>query len=290
MTQFDDIYASLQRSLGPAFAGELDLAEQYAAATCLAAAQAQIDLAAAQDDPTTVTYLVDDLCKDFKVYPPSGSTLEQKRVLLAAAMSYANGCALATVRAGLLAILGDGYIHARPMSGTEIVSYPATPIPLLPATTPFKLIEFDEIIWPGLRTVAYSRLLDDGNQVTTGEQLTIAIGKPGIEETVTVVSAGGTPESPTLTATFARAHEVGENGITGPHSNWLGNARHWLISVEESVLTNAPLLASANEYLKKTLTSASTWVFCRASTGDIYSFAVGSLVGYDVIGNLTVEV
>lgn len=289
MTHFDDIYSSLQRSLGPAFAGELDLAEQYAAAVCLAAAQDQIDLAAAQNDPTTVTYLVDDLCKDFNVYPPVGSSLAQKRVLLAAAMSYSQGCSLATVRAGLQAILGSLYIHARPSHGAFAFTSPPSPSELMPVNTPHKLIEFNQIVWAGTRTVSYTRLVDDGNPIIAGEVLDVESGNHGLYEQVTVTGAGGTLENPTLTAFFTRTHEAGKNATTGPRSTWSGFARRWLIAVEDAALTNAPLLATANEFLRKTLPAVSEWVFCRAGSGDLFSLAVDSMVGFDIIGEQPVE-
>lgn len=277
----EKIYDSLGESMGPAFQGPIEGARTYARAMCLGVSQLQIEAAGAQDDPAQCSYLLPALEKDYRVVPPSGATEADRRVALGIAADASQGGAQDVIIAGLTALLGDGFVHARPSydnDAEEIENSPATPDLLPVASAPIRRLTIAETIWPGAQTVNYTIDYGDGNVLKAGDVVRVAHGKPNLAESVTVTHATAT----TFTATFAKTHEAGEVGLTGPYSDWTSNRRSWLVVVTADTLADYDAVTKINEYMSKTLPTVSTWCICTESdpvAHEVGGFSVGSPVG-----------
>jgi hypothetical protein len=272
-TECEKLYLAQQNSMGPAFAGVAADAETYADAMCFSVARRQIQAAGAQDDPLQVNYLIDAIEKDWRVYPSPESTLDDRRAELAFVQGLANGALDSAITAGLSALLGPLFVNWRPMDRAtyDEVSVSSTyPVHSPLRRTPIKKIRIDEVIIPGARTVAYTRLLDDGNPILPGEELVVEPGRNGLEDVVTI--AASTPT--TLTATFAYTHDAGTPATTGPMIRWTSNQRHSLVIVDTSVLTNSYLLNKIHEFMRRTMPAVSTWIVC-AEMKTVYPAAPG---------------
>lgn len=301
-SESEKIYNAQTKSLGPAFEGAQAEAETYADAMCFGVARLQIQAAGAQDDPTQVNYLIDALEKDWRIYPQPGATLDERRAELAFRQGYANGALETAIEAGLSALLGTLFINWRPMDRNaynEVMTNTTYPVHSPLRRTPIKKIVLRDTIFPGTQTVTYSRVLDDGNPILTGEKLVVEPGVNGLEDVVTVTAATAT----TLTATFAFTHDADSPATTGPMIRWTSNQRHSMVIVHPDVLANSALMNKIHEFMRRTMPGVSTWIVCPEMlttdpvyswyptqeglpTGIVTSFRVGEgLIGQSPIGS-----
>ena len=283
-SESEKIYNALTSALGPALTGPVAEAETYADAMSFGAARLQLQAAGAQDDPTQVSYLIEALEKDWRLFAGPVMTLADRRAALVAAMAASYGATNLAVVAGLTTILGTRLIGYRPMSETlgEISRNSVYP-PHSPATNaPIRKIQFNTAISVGLQTVDYTRLIDDGNVIQTGDVLVVEPGRNGVEEYVTVLAASWL----SFQAVFSRPHDIWTRATTGPFCRWTGNQRHSLIVVDSSVLTDSVALSKVHQFMRKTMPVVSTWAVCaETSPGYVGPFEVGAgLIGQTPIG------
>lgn len=279
------VYDAQMSALGPAFAGPNDEAETYADARCFGVARLQIQAAGAQDDPSQVSYLIDALEKDYRLYHSPDDTLSDRRAALTAAISGTSGSYESAIVAGLTALLGASFVHWRPMNNDpllEVSLNTALPVHSPSRLTTIKKILITDRIFPGAKTVQYTRLLDDGNHILTGESLVVSAGNLGLEEVVTVTTGGAS----SFTATFTKPHSAGTRAITGPFCRWISNQRHSLVVVAPAVMTDSYLLNKINEFMRKTMTSVSTWLICtETAPGYVGPWVIGTAeIGRTPIG------
>lgn len=300
-SESEKIYNAQVAALGPAFAGAQAEAETYADSMCFGAARLQIQAAGAQDDPTQVSYLIDALEKDWRIYPPPGATLDERRAELAFKQGFANGALETAIEAGLSALLGSLFINWRPMDRAtydEVTLNTTYPIHSPLRRTVIKKITINDVIFPGIQTVSYTRLLDDGNPIITGETIVVEPGRNGLEDAVIVTAATAT----TLTADFDLPHDAGVAATTGPMIRWTSNQRHSMAIVHQDVLSNNTLLTKVHEFMRRVMPAVSTWVVCpemltadpivpwypiqeNLPTGIVKSFRVGEgRIGQSPIG------
>jgi hypothetical protein len=284
-SESEKIYNAQTKALGPAFEGAVGEAETYADSMCFGAARLQLQAAGAQDDPTQVSYLIDALERDWRVFPSTGDTIGERRAALAFAMAASTGSFTTAVTAGLTALLGSLFVHFRAMDRDILdeVSLSSAYPPHSPLTnTAIKSIIITTAIMPGAMTVAYTRVLDDGNAILPGEKVVVNPGVNGLEDVVEVTASTPT----TFTATFTLPQDANVPARTGPYTRWTSNQRHSLVVVDESVLTNNPLLVKTHEYMRRVMPSVSTWIVCAETIpGIVGPFTVGQgLIGQTPLG------
>lgn len=284
-SESEKIYDAQIRALGPAFTGPNDEAETYADSMCFGAARLQLQAAGAQDDPTQVSYLIEELERDWRVYHAPDATLGERRAELAYRMAASSGAFDTAITAGLTALLGALFIHQRPMNLDpllEVSSSSTFPTHSPPRNTPIKKITINDSISPGSALVPYTSELNDGNSLLIGEKLIVDPGLLGIEEIVIVEYA----DSVKFAATFTKPHTSGTHATTGPFCRWWSNQRHTMVVVDSSVLTNSNLLTKVHEFMRRTMPAVSTWVVCsETSPGYVGPWIVGSsLIGKTPLG------
>jgi len=284
-SESEKIYNAQTKALGPAFEGAVGEAETYADSMCFGAARLQLQAAGAQDDPTQVSYLIDALESDWRVFSAPGATIGERRAALAFAMASATGSFTAAVTAGLTVLLGSLFVHFRPMDRDildEVSSNTTFPIHSPPVGTAIKSIVITTAIMPGVLTVNYTRVIDDGNGIFPGEQVVVNPGVNGMEDVVEVTASTPT----TFTATFTLPQDANIPARTGPYTRWTSNQRHSLVVVDESVLTNNTLLVRTHEYMRRVMPSVSTWIVCAETIpGVVGPFTVGQgLIGQTPLG------
>jgi hypothetical protein len=284
-SESEKIYDAQMRALGPAFCGPNDEAETYADSMCLGAARLQLQAAGAQDDPTQVSYLIDELEHDWRVYHAPNATLSERRAELVYRMAASTGALDAALTAGLTALLGSLFVHQRPMNLDpllEVVPSATFPPHSPNRLTPIKKVTITTSIAPGTVLVPYTSDLNDGNPLLAGEKLIIDPGLLGIEEIVVIQYA----DSAKFSAAFTEPHTSGTHATTGPFCRWWSNQRHTMVVVDSSVLTNSYLLTKVHQFMRRVMPAVSTWIVCaETSPGYVGPWVVGvSLIGQTPLG------
>jgi hypothetical protein len=245
---------------------------------CLGVAKRQIIAAGQQDDPDNVTYLLEPLEKDYRIFPLSAASIRDRRMALKAAILARNGSYESVITAGLTDILGSLFVHWRPMNYNhgEVTSNTNYPAFSPPRNVPCKLIQTLDGIMPGTRSVGYIRIQDDGNPILTGEKVMVDAGVNGIEEVVRVTGTHQYGGLYWFTGVFRKTHDPGVYSATSPFIRWTSNQRHSMVVVASSVLTNPYLLNQVHEFMRKTMPVVSTWVVCaETSSGHVGPFKIG---------------
>jgi len=279
------IYDSLRESLGDAFVGADQDAGTYADAMCFAAAQMQIDCAAAQDDPNQANYLLEALERDYKILVPHGATIEERRTELLAAQLAAAGSRRSVIQDGLFAILGDELLGWRFMKldpsdeNSEVKLHTLTPV-FVPPTTTVKVIQFTETIMPGEQIVAYKWITRPTSGLTKGDKFTVDLATFSTKETVTVdpVSFGR------LRATFTKPHNPGVTATTAPQPFWSSTKSHCMIVVSDLVLNDPTLIAKVHAFMRKALPATATWALCQTVNAPYGAYTGPFTVGYGGMG------
>lgn len=268
------LYESMREQLGEAFQQPDQDAETFADAMCLGIAQLQIEAAAAQNDPQQISYLLAEVERDYRIVPPHDATLAERRDALEAAMTAAHGALTTVIFTGLTSILGDDFVYWRPTDLlTEVTPSTSAPV-LVSAKTAIKLVQLAGPILPGTRTVAYTRVLDDGNPLMTNERIFVEPHNLGLDELVTISAVLTSPNR--ITATFTKVHENGTYATTAPVSRWVSTKCHSLVVVTSSVLSNATQLAQIHRFMRKAMPVSNTWAICsETGTGVVGPFQVG---------------
>lgn len=280
------VYDSLRDSLGDAFHQFAQDAETYADAMTLSIASLQIDAADGQSDPAQTSYLLEEIERDFGVFPEFGATLADRRALLGVSIESAWAGILATIRAGLAVIFGAGFVDANYTYWGDVTLATDTPV-MVPVTTPIKLVTLNSPygIFPGTQTVSYTRLLDAGNRVTSGDRLYVDPENLAECELVTVTaSTETTATTGTITAVFANPHNQVVTATTSSHPAWSSSRNHLVVGLSDAALRDQKAIGRATEYLRKVVPATSTWAFALLSgfptIEDTGPFQVGSgLVG-----------
>lgn len=262
------LYDSMRDMLGPAFQQPDQDAETFADAMCLGIAQLQLEAAGAQDDPDQISYMLAQVEKDYQIVAPSLATLAERRAALKAAMTAAHGALATVVFDGLETLLGDDFLYWRPTDFADEVELATTTPTFVPYSTPIKLVTLNALIWPGTRTVSYTRELQDGdNYLQPGDKLTVDPGKPGMTEMVTITETSVVRDpvtlvvtGQTLTATFALPHDSGVGATTGSQPLWVSTKCHSIVVVRSAVLDNPTQLAEIHLFMRKCMTASSTWI------------------------------
>ena len=263
----------LRTSLGPAFQGHVQDAINYGIAMAMGTAQLQLEAAASQRDPEQVTYLLDDLERDYQLKPLPTDSVNMRRSALAAIMAVGRGATRAQVEAGLTALLGSLFTGCRWIDlETEAATFPVMRGYFSPASTPIRHVRINERILPGSRTVSYSPILTDGIPLKVGDWLTIDPGQYGLEERVDIRAATAT----TFTASYANTHEVGARATTAPWPHWGSTKRHTVVVVDSSVLFIPRLRAQVEWFMRRTMTAVSTWTLCAGTVEAPTYFQVAS--------------
>jgi hypothetical protein len=155
------------------------------------------------------------------------------------------------------------------------------PVPhVSPDRTPIKHVRLTEQIWPGVQSITYESILDDGNPLMVGEYLTVEPGRLGRQERVQILASSTTQ----ILATFVNAH--GEcRATTAPWPTWRSTKRHSLVIVTAATLTNRTKLAQIQVFMRKIMPAAATWTVCATSPGVRTPFLVGTgKVGFSTLG------
>lgn len=288
------IYDSLRESLGEAFHGPSQDAETYADAMCLAVAQLQMDLAAAQDDPNQVNYLLPDIERDYKVLVPYGATIEDRRIELLAAQAAASGSLESAIQTGLSAIFGSSLVGWRFMRldptdvDSEVKLVTDSPI-FVPPNTPVKVIEFTETIMPGEQTVPYT-WITDRRDIAPNDRFTLDCVAYASHEAVEVSGVGVNDDDiDTITATFTKPHNPGTLATTALQPFWSSTKCHCIVGVADVALTNPTLISRAHKFLRKALPATSTWAFVHTNGNPLGEETGPFTVGYGLIGNTPIS-
>jgi hypothetical protein len=273
---------ALRTNLGPAFQGPNQDAITYAMAMALGVRRVQRAGAAAQKDPAQVTAMIDQLERDWKLYPGPLDSMNVRREALIAAQASSIGALASAIRLGLDAILGDLFVEWRSMDlDAEVSAFPAGNPVIPPATTAMKWLEIMSIVWPGTGVPVGFRGTK-GNEVPLkiGDILTVAPGLFGIEEVVTVTAVQYSwTNAGTFTANFAHVHEIGERATTAPWPDWGSNKRAGLVVVTDLTLMTPTLMARVHTFMRKIMPAVSAWTIVEQDPADhskVLSFAVGT--------------
>lgn len=278
-------YDELRTSLGPAFQGPVQDALNYALGVAFGVAQLQLEAAGAQRDPRQVTYLLEDLERDYQLKPLPNDSVNIRRAALAAVMDVGRGATRAEIEAGLSALLGSLFVGCRWLDAeTEAVTFPTMRGYFVPPSNPIRHVRITDRILPGSRTVHYTPILTDGIPLKVGDWLVVDPGQYGLEERIDVRAATAT----TFTASYAYVHEPGVRATTAPWPHWGSTKRHTVVVVDSSVLFNRRQLSQAEWFLRRKMTGVSTWVFCAGTLEYPTYFQVGvdGNVGYAPIMGL----
>lgn len=288
-SECEKAYDSLMDSYGEALQGPVQEALTYGIAMGLGVSQLQLQKAANQSDPTLISDLLPEVEKDYRLYPSPLDSDDERRIALAAAMAISEGATETAITTALQSILGTSFVHYRTLDlDTEVLAYPSPAPAIVPPETPIKQIRITARVMPSVtaQSVAYSRFLDDGNPILTGDILTLDPGGANHEQ-VTVTEGGAS----SFKAVITQCHEPGQLGTTQSLPFWSSTARLNMIVVAREILFNRTAMAKIHVAMRKILTAVSTWTVTDSSGGTMGPFTVdGGLIGYTPIGDTSMPV
>lgn len=264
------IYDTLRESLGSAFVGASQDAETFADAMCLAAAELQIECAAAQDDPSQVNYLIGEIERDYRIVQSRNSTLEERRAELLAAQLAALGSRFQVIQDGLFAIFGDQlfgwrFMNLDPEDPNSEVKLATNMPQFVPPTVNIKVIKLTEPVMPGEQTVPYEWVCAFPGGIANRDKFYIEPVSFSAQELVEVTETKQIDGEPHITATFTKPHQSGTFATTAPQPFWASTRCHCVIVVSDAALGNSNLCAKAHAFLRKTLPATSTWAICQSA-------------------------
>lgn len=235
------IYRSLREALGAGenlgedtFTGPM-AGKLFATAMALSNVQRTIDRVNRERIPHTAEQMLEQHEGDYRITPPAASTRDDRRATLAVAERLGLGCQPDVLQTALSELLGADLIAIRQPDDTEYVVWPSnwdTTGPGLWKRPDLvaKWFALTASVAPGLATLAVEQIGPTTEPLRGGEEVIIDPGILGIEERVTLAAVGSA-----VTATFARAHDVGAIVTTEPWPVAASSSRHLLIVVTPTI-------------------------------------------------------
>jgi hypothetical protein len=254
---------------------------------------------AAQKYPAQVTAMIDELERDWKLFPNPNDSMNARREALIAAQAASEGALATSIRTGLSSILGDLFVDWRSMDlDTEVTLSPSSPPTISPASTAMKFLRLTSLVWPGTAAeFSFTMWKGNENPLKTGDVLTLAPGLCGIQEVVTVTAVQYSwTDAGTFWATCSHVHEIGERATTAPWPAWSSNKRSGLVMITDLALMTPTLMARVNAFMRRIMPAVSTWCVCEVDPADadgnatdhdvVLAFAVGTQpIGWSPIGH-----
>lgn len=239
------------------------MARVYANAMAFARVKNTLERASSQYRPTRVLELLPALEREYGIVPDPNATVSERRRELAAAARIARGASKVNIDAVLGELLGDDFVSYAPIPYDESVVTSTSPgadgIYRLPGTqrSVFRLLE--SVITTGApATVAYEAVVGAKATLEVGDTFAIDAGVTR-SEIVEVEATGDDDGTPTITATFTRAHQAGTLFATGRFPYLASTKRHNLVTLTESGSRSRRSRRRAERALKRLLRGVSTW-------------------------------
>lgn len=235
------IYESMRAALG----GEENLGEDtftgpmaghlFATAMALANVQRTTDRANRERIPHTADEMLERHERDYRVTPPAAATRDDRRATLTVAERLGMGCQPDVLQTALSELLGSDLIAIRQHDDTEYVVWPADWDTTGPGVWKrpdlvSKWFVLTSPVGPGSVTLPVQQIGPTTEPLRGGEEVIVDPGILGIAERVTLAAAGAS-----VTATLARAHDVGAIVTTEPWPEAATSSRHLLIVVTSAI-------------------------------------------------------
>lgn len=267
------IYEAMRDSMGDTYETSFDGLQQarlYAQARCIGDAQYQLDRAANNRNPLKATELLPSLERDYQIAPAYGSTLAERRSVVAARALTTRGPRREAVEDALLTLLGDDFTSYEPTETADVATFPAAPgdvgvFARLGAQK--KVFSIDSNVSNTGAPLAVSFTSIGGTDAPiAGETYTVGPDSrdPNIEK-ITIESVSGS----SLTATFSRPHARGTLSVR-PHPLWISSKRYSRIVVSFAAATDPETRRKINEVMRRQLRGVSQW--CIVSDEGAFRF------------------
>ena len=258
----------------------------YAKARSLARARSAVERAGNQRNPLKARDLLPSLEKDYGAVPSQTTNLGQRRANVAAKRLLPNGGMPWNIAAQLRAELGAaflGYYPAHALGDTTVE--PASPETSAQVNTTTVVPKWLQILDPVVQTgipwaVAYG-MLDPSLSLTpalVGDVVMVQGESSLLAERVTISSVGAETvygvTYPTLTATFANAHDIGASVST---ANWpvqWSAARTALIVVSAPTVYNVAIRAQVHAIMTAVAREVDQWAIVEGAAGTFPTIAV----------------
>jgi len=265
-------YDQLKNAYGPSFQGPVGEARMYAHAMCLGIAQCELDRAEGQFSSDRIYELLPATEAEYGLIPAPDADMKTRRLALAARKLLRNGARSDAMADGLSGILGANFVK---YVTNDASSNPLTPVPANPLTrgtykspaeTPIQVIRIRDVVLPSAtaQTCVYSHVCGENTPLKSGDTLAVDQAIDGICEPVTVLTVSGTH----FTAIFSKPHDPGTVATTAPFPAWGSWQRFVLVVVVAAALTNAPLMHTVSEFMKRWTRGVTGWaVIADGGTG-----------------------
>jgi hypothetical protein len=258
------IYESLRDSFGSTYEESFEGLQQarlYAQARCLGASQYQLDRAANNRNPLKTTELLPSLERDYQIVPAYGSTLTERRRVVAARAITTRGSRAEAVEDALRTLLGDDFISYSTTATADAETWPPVPGDVgifARAGVQKKLFRVDVNITRigALLSLPFTSLGGTARPIR-GETYCVSPDSrdPNIEQiTIVGVSSDGTE----LLATCSKPHAAGTLAVR-PHPLWISSKRYNRIVVTFAAATNPETRRKINELMRRQLRGVSQW-------------------------------
>lgn len=267
------IYRQLLNALGGQYSTEIgSRAEAWAYATAMRLATVRYtkERGANQTDPRLVVEMLPVREVEYGLVPGSRATIQDRQAELTRKTLLPQGARETAVSAALAAAIGTNFLFYRVTKPSELVSFPASP-GAGPANwvrigTVSKVIRLTgSIAVTGTPfTVGFAPANPEENiALTVGDKLVVSANNIGLGERVTVTAASAN----TFTATFTKAHDVGDICTTGYFPYWISNQGHVFVLVTPAAALDSEMRRKINTTMEEIMRSFVAWEIAPSSDG-----------------------
>ncbi len=289
----EQIYGEMVKSLGSGknYSDDWDslvAARLYANAMAFGRCKYAIERMGQQFRPSRALENLPILEREYGVIPEQGAGINERRAEVVVAARIARGASRTNVEAVLTKLFGGDFVSYVTVPSASAVVSPATPTDSGVYDKPGSLRGAFEIIEPISRTgVAITvgcRLLAGSSQtLRIGARFVIDSGNYGRQEAVTIAAIVQLGAVFTLTATFAKPHNVGTVFATGRHASQVTSKRSNLFVLSDTAATDAKKRRRLHRAARRLLRGISTW----SASDDSGPFTVGGgILGVTTIGSV----
>jgi hypothetical protein len=267
----------------------------YATAMLLARLRYARKYLANQLDPARVTDLLPVQERKYGLIPGRYATENDRRAALIQRFLLPGGAMRVPVENALRAVLGSAFLAYRVTKPSEIATFPASPGAgpgkFCDVNIQAKIIRLiNAVSVTGSPVVAAYQAIDSeaDSTITAGDVIVMSANNIGLAEKVTVASSG----PGTFTATFTKAHDLGDICTTGSFPYWVSTQGHVLVIVTPAAAADPEMRRKVNAVMGEIMQSVVTWDIVPSTDGvhtDVYTIGDPILgrVGYAGIGSAT---
>lgn len=269
------IYRALLNAQGGNYATEIGSrseARTYALAMMLARVVGHTTRAANQMDPRRVTDLLPVQEAIYGIVPGLNDSIFDREAALIAKRVLPQGARYTAVTAALTAAIGADFLYYYVTKRADISTYPASPGA---ATGPGNWVAPDSgievvrltsaVSLLGAPVTAHYAALDPGgvSRISKGDAVVMSANNIGLAERVIVADASASA----FTATFTKAHDVGDICTTALYPYWVSNQQHVLVVVTPAAALDPEKRRKVNDVMKQIMRTWVQWDIVPSADG-----------------------